>query len=76
MVGMVRTCRLTTTIVGGLIAAFFSSSLLSAEVRLPNLFSDHAVLQRDQPVRVFGFAKPGEKVSIHFHEQKLQLNID
>lgn len=71
MVGMVRTCRLTTTIAGGLIAAFFSSSLLFAEVRLPNLFSDHAVLQREQPVRVFGFAKPGEKVSIHFHNQSV-----
>lgn len=46
------------------------------EVRLAHLFSDHAVLQRDQPVRVFGFAKPGEKVSIQFHDQTANAVTD
>ena len=35
-----------------------------AEVRLHRLFSDHMVLQQQQPVRVFGWASPGEKVTV------------
>jgi sialate O-acetylesterase len=42
---------------------------LTAEVRLPHVFSDHAVLQRDQPVRVWGWARPEEHVSVIFHRQ-------
>ena len=34
------------------------------EVRLAAVFGDHAVLQRDQPLRVFGVAKPGEEVTV------------
>jgi len=36
----------------------------SASVRLPNVFSDHAVLQRDVAVPVWGTADPGEKVQV------------
>ncbi len=35
----------------------------SAAIRLPKLFSSHAVLQRDRPIHVWGWADPGEKVS-------------
>lgn len=42
---------------------------LAAEVRIPNVFSDHAVIQRDKPVRVWGWARPGEHVTIAFHKQ-------
>jgi sialate O-acetylesterase len=45
------------------------ASPLQAEVRLPNLFSDHAVLQRDKPVRVWGWARPAELVTVTFHKQ-------
>lgn len=33
------------------------------------LFSDHAVLQRDRPVPVWGWADPGTRVTIHFADQ-------
>jgi sialate O-acetylesterase len=36
----------------------------AADVRLPNLFSDHVVLQRDQPIKIWGWAAPGEKVNV------------
>lgn len=49
---------------------------LAAEVRLPHLFSDHAVIQRDRPVRVWGWARPGEKVSVGFHQQKLSITAN
>lgn len=32
-------------------------------MRLPRYFTDHMVLQRDQPVRVWGWAEAGEEVS-------------
>lgn len=47
----------------------FTASIASlpsawAEVKLPSLFSDHAVLQRGQPVPVWGTADAGEEVSV------------
>ena len=35
-----------------------------AEVRLPKIFGDHMVLQRDKPVRIWGWAEAGEEVSV------------
>ena len=35
-----------------------------ADVRLPHLFSDHMLLQRDLPNAVWGWATPGEKVTV------------
>lgn len=35
-----------------------------ADVRLHPLFSDHAVLQRDAALRVWGWAEPGEEVAV------------
>ncbi|MEO6102902.1 MAG: sialate O-acetylesterase [Pseudoxanthomonas sp.] len=37
-----------------------------ARVELPLLFSDGAVLQRDQPVPVWGWSEPGAKVTVTF----------
>ncbi len=34
-----------------------------AEVRLPKLITSHMVLQRDQPIHLWGWAEPNEKVS-------------
>src|SRR3984885_2870494 len=48
----------------------------SAAVRLPNLFSDHAVLQRDRPVRIWGSATAGEHVTIRFHGQTVSTRSD
>ena len=36
----------------------------AASLRLARLFADHMVLQRDQPVRVWGWAEPGQRVSV------------
>ena len=44
-----------------------ASSVARAEVILSALFSDHAVLQRNQPIRVWGWASPGETVRVEFH---------
>ena len=36
----------------------------SADVRLPRIFTDNMIFQRDLPVRVWGWADPGEAVSV------------
>lgn len=43
---------------------------IKAQLRLPALISDSMVLQRDQPLRIWGWAKPGEKVTVSFNRLK------
>ncbi len=52
------------------ITAVISGSL-HAEVKPNPLFTDGAVLQRGQPVPVWGTARDGEKVTVEFGEQKV-----
>ncbi len=47
-----------------------------ADVQLPGLISDHMLLQRDAPVRIFGKAQPGEAVSVTFRGQTAQTVTD
>ena len=42
---------------------------LSAKVVLPGIFSDHAVLAKNEKVPVFGKADPGEKIVVSFNGQ-------
>ncbi|HEX2854349.1 MAG TPA: sialate O-acetylesterase [Opitutaceae bacterium] len=49
------------------LAAFFAASLTRADVTLAPLFTDHAVLQRDKPVPIWGRADAGEKITLTFH---------
>jgi sialate O-acetylesterase len=51
---------------GGLALLFAMHSGLLADVTPSSLFCDHAVLQRDMPVPVWGSAEPGEKVTVSF----------
>ena len=47
-----------------------------ADVRLPAVISDHMLLQRDVPVRIFGKAEPGEAVSVAFRGQTARTVTD
>jgi sialate O-acetylesterase len=40
-----------------------------ADVKLPAIFGDHMVLQREQKVRVWGWADPGEEVAVTIKDQ-------
>ena len=37
-----------------------------ADVRLPKIFGDHMVLQRDRPLPIWGWAEPGEQITVEF----------
>ncbi len=45
---------------------FFSAYSLFCQVRLPRLISDGMVIQRESRVTVWGWAQPGEQVTVHF----------
>lgn len=42
---------------------------LSAAIRLPRLVSDKMVLQRDTELKIWGWADPGEKVTVRFKSE-------
>ena len=54
--------------IAGLVCLF--GGLSRAEVQLHPLFADHAVLQRDTAVKVWGSATPGERVVVQFAGQE------
>lgn len=46
------------------------------QIRLPELVSDSMVLQRDRPVKIWGWAADGEKVSITFSGKTYHVTTD
>ena len=48
----------------------------SAQVALPSLWADHAVVQRDHPVRVWGRAAAGEQVTVRFRGNSADVAAD
>src|ERR1700738_609400 len=49
---------------------------LHANVRLPALISDHMMVQRDLPVKIWGDADAGEEVSVTFDKAKATVKAD
>jgi sialate O-acetylesterase len=47
------------------------STSLKAELRLTSVITDHAVLQREVPIHLWGEASPAEKITITFHGQSI-----
>jgi sialate O-acetylesterase len=74
MIGL--SSRATKLLCSAGLMALVLCATASAEVRLPNIFSDHAVLQRGQPVRVWGWAAPAESVNVRFHDQSQTVTAD
>ncbi|SNR54435.1 sialate O-acetylesterase [Flavobacterium sp. ov086] len=52
------------------------SIMASANVRMPLLFSDGMVLQRNKEIPVWGFADANEKVEVHFNKQIKTIQAD
>lgn len=47
-----------------------------AEIILPKILGNNMVLQRNQPVPIWGFAAPGERVSVNFNNQSKTTKAD
>lgn len=48
---------------------------VNAQIRMPGIFGDHMVIQRNYAVPVWGWSTPNEKIVLSFHEQKKQLEL-
>ncbi|MBU1820217.1 MAG: sialate O-acetylesterase [Bacteroidetes bacterium] len=47
-----------------------------AQLRLPKLISDGMVLQRDVPLKIWGWASPGEKILVSFLGKRYKTTTD
>lgn len=52
------------------------SVLASANVKMPLLFSDGMVLQRNKAIPIWGFADSNEKIEVHFNRQIVKTQAD
>ena len=66
--------KLSCAVVG--LVTMFAVVAVQAEVRLPHLLSDHAVLQREVPIHIWGNSDPGETVTVRFHNQTRTATAD
>jgi sialate O-acetylesterase len=55
---------------------FFNIGIIRAEVSLPAILSDHMVLQRDAEVPIWGWADPGEVVTVSIADQTVRTVAD
>ncbi|MBC7967677.1 MAG: sialate O-acetylesterase [Fuerstia sp.] len=46
-------------------------SIAMAELKLPNIFGDHMVVQQKMPVKVWGWTKPGQEVTVTLAEKSV-----
>lgn len=51
-------------------------AVMRAEVKLPAVFGDNMVLQRDQPLKIWGWASAGEAVTVQLNGQRLSTKAD
>ena len=47
-----------------------------ANPRLPKIFGDNMVLQRERAIPIWGWADPGEKISVQFNHQTKMVKAD
>jgi sialate O-acetylesterase len=58
------------------ILLLFSSIIVHSQIRLPKLISDGMVLQRDTPIKIWGWATPKETVILRFKNQTFVTQAD
>jgi sialate O-acetylesterase len=48
---------------------------VAGELKLHNIFSSHMVIQRDKPIKIWGWAKPGETVAVRLGEETAEATV-
>ena len=66
--------RLAPLVSCALLAFFISPA--NGQILLSKMISDHAVLQRGVPIRIWGKAAPGTALSVQFHAQNVPAIAD
>lgn len=59
-----------------LLVLIFLSAYSFAQIRLPRLVRDSMVLQREKPIKIWGWSSPKEKITISFNHQKVKTTAD
>lgn len=57
-------------------AALFAATLSFAEVKLPRVFSDGAVLQCGKPLKIWGWASPDSEITVSFAGKTASARAD
>ena len=73
---MNKTRRLTRIAITTALLLAPLAVLHAAEPKLASVFSDHAILQRDASVPIWGWAGPGDEVTVEFAGQKKTAKAD
>jgi sialate O-acetylesterase len=47
-----------------------------AQLKVANIFGDHMVLQRNEPIKVWGWNDPGEKITVAFNGRSVNTQTD
>ena len=58
------------------ILLLLGASFSNAQLKLPRLFADHMVLQRDQPIKVWGWSKPSSNITMAFNGKTKKVKSD
>lgn len=67
-------CRIILSL--STVTLFCVPNCVHADIKLPQIFSDRAVLQRDRPLPVWGWAEPGENVSVTLGNERAESTAD
>src|SRR5690242_845899 len=59
-----------------LLVLLLSHPCLKAAIRLPKMVSDGMVLQRDAKLNIWGWASPGEKITVKFNHKTGSATTD
>jgi sialate O-acetylesterase len=62
--------------ISALIVLFFIAVSAFGQIRLPQLISDGLIVQRDVPIKIWGWAAPNEKISIAFNKANYPTAAD
>ncbi|MDR6734474.1 sialate O-acetylesterase [Sphingobacterium sp. 2149] len=58
------------------LALLFCAGVSFAAIRLPALIADRMVLQRDTELKIWGWADPGEKITVRFRDKNYLTETD
>jgi sialate O-acetylesterase len=59
-----------------ILAGFMASQQLGAQIKLPRIFTDNMVVQRDKPLKVWGWTSKGGVVTVSFNGQESSAKAD
>lgn len=63
-------------ILAAVVALFAGGATANADVRLPEVISNNMVLQKDIPLPIWGWAAPGEEVTVTLGEASVKATAD